>query len=181
MKTVAIGISAVLFGIIAIVIMSYISAFNYGNQMERQLDAKYSDMEVTLANASNKVADLAKVPAMYKNDAVELIKAEMQGRYGQEGSKATFQFFQEKGIQLDPSLYRRIQQEIVTGRNEFTATQKQLITIKQQYETQLGSFWKGMWLGIAGYPKVDLSKYKIISSGHAQDAFKTGVDNGFKF
>lgn len=181
MKTTLIAVIGFFGALFAIGVMSYISAYNYGNQMERAIEAKYADMEVTLANASSKVADLAKVPSMYKNDAVELIKAEMQGRYGSEGSKATFQFFQEKGIQLEPKLYTRIQQEIVTGRNEFTGAQKQLITIKQQYETQLGSFWKGMWMRIAGYPKIDLSKFKIISSSHAQEAFSTGIDNGFKF
>src|SRR5574343_333389 len=175
-KTLLIGVVLFFGSIFAVIAFSYISAYNYGNTMERQIQAKYSDMEVTLANASNKVADLAQVPAMYKNDAVELIKAEMSGRYGESGSSASIQFLHEKGIQLDPGLYRRIQQEIVTGRNEFTATQKQLIVIKQQYEEALGTFWRGMWLRIAGLPKIDLSKYRIITSTDAKQAFETGVD-----
>jgi hypothetical protein len=178
-KTLLIGVVLFFGSIIAIVAMSYISAYNFGNTKERQVQAKYSDMEVTLANSSNKVADMAQVPAMYKNDAVELIKAEMSGRYGENGSNASIQFLKEKGIQLDSVLYRRIQQEIVTSRNEFTATQKQLIVIKQQYEDALGTFWQGMWLRIAGYPKIDLSKYRIITSTNAKQAFETGIDTGF--
>lgn len=181
MKTSTIATIATIGFLIFVCAASYISAYNYGNMMEKQLEAKYSNMEVILASASSKVADLAKVPTMYKNDAVELIKAEMQGRYGENGSTATFQFFKEKGIQLDADLYRRIQQEIVAGRDAFTGSQKEMITVKQQYETQLGTFWKGLWLNFAGYPKIDLSKFKIISSNHAQEAFRTGVDNGFKF
>ena len=178
-KTTLIITIGIIGSLLFIAIASYISAYNYGNKMDQQIKAKYQDMEVTLANASQKVADLVQIPDLYKKDAVELIKAEMSGRYGANGSSASIQFFQEKGIQLDPTLYRRIQQEIVVGRNEFTGTQKQLITIKQSYQEALGSFWKGMWLGIAGYPKINLDDFKIISSDHAQGAFKSGVDNGF--
>jgi len=32
----------------------------------------------------------------------------------------------------------------------------------------------------AGLPTINLDDYKIISSGHAQESFKTGVDQGLK-
>jgi hypothetical protein len=69
---------------------------------------------------------------------------------------------------------------IEAGRNKFENAQTKFIDTKLVYETDLGYLWKGFWLRVAGYPKIDLAKYVIISSEHAQDAFKNGVDKGLK-
>jgi hypothetical protein len=42
----------------------------------------------------------------------------------------------------------------------------------------LGSFWRGFWLNIAGYPKEDLSKFTIVSTAEADEAFRTKQEAG---
>ena len=160
---------------------SYVSNYNYGNQAEKTIDAQYKNMENILAQYSLKVTEAAQVPTIKTDDLAKITKEAMTGRYGKDGSKAVFQWIQENYPgQISDGLYVQIQQMIEAGRNKFENSQTKFIDTKRAYETDLGYLWKGFWLRVAGYPKIDLAKYVIISSEHAQDAFKNGVDKGIK-
>lgn len=167
---VVLGIVVALAGIAGI---SYISAYNYGNQMENQLKAAQTDNRNILAQYGQKVMEVAQVPTMYADDVQRVTREAIEGRYGENGSQAAFQWLQEQNPQLDASLYKQIQQVIEAGRTNFENGQRRQIDIRRQYETELGSFWSGMWLRIAGYPKVNLADYDIVSTGRADTAFET--------
>jgi len=167
--------------IVLLCVVSYTSSYNYGNKAEVQIKAEYENMENILAQYSLKVVEVAQVPGMMTDDLKEVISAGMTGRYGKDGSKAAFQFIQENYPgKVDASLYKKIQQVMEAGRNKFENAQTRFIDIKRAYETELGYLWKGMWMRIAGYPKINLSDYKIISSDHAKESFKTGVGKAIK-
>lgn len=164
--------------ITVLAIASYISAANYGNRMETQLKAKWEDNENVLAQYGQKIVEMAQVPSMYTDDLTKVTKAAITGRYGENGSQAVFQWIKEQNPTIDPSLYTRIQQAIEAGRDEFKHSQTQLVDIKRSYQTELGTVWSGFWLARAGYPKVDLEKYKIITTDRASKAFQTGKEDG---
>lgn len=180
------GSALIVFGIFTVFLvlvagagfMSYVSAYNYGNSLEVQLKAKKEDNKNVLAQYGQKVMEIAQVPEMYKNDLVEVTTAAIQGRYGADGSKATFQWLKEQNPNLDASLYAKIQQVIESGRNDFQNSQTQLIDIRRSYETALGSFWQGMWLKFAGYPKITLSDFDIVSTDRANEIFKNKKEDG---
>lgn len=175
----------VMIGVVALVaitvIMSYVSAFNYGNEAEQSLVAKYDNMQNILGQYSLKVMEAASVPAMYKDDMKDVMTSVMSARQGEGGSKAAFQWFKEHDINLDSSLYAKIQTIIEAGRNKFQNAQTGFIDAKRAYTTNLGYLWKGFWMARAGYPKLDLDDYVIISSGHAKQAFESKVDTAIKF
>jgi hypothetical protein len=156
---------------------SYVSANNYGNAMEQQLQAKLEDNENVLAQYGQKISEMAQVPAMYTDDLTKVTREAIQGRYGEGGSKAVFQWIKEQNPTIDASLYGRIQQAIEAGRNEFKNSQTQLLDIRRSYQTALGNFWQGLWLRVAGYPKTDLSKFKAVSTERAGRAFETGKED----
>lgn len=162
-------------------ILSYISAHNYGNEAEQGIIAHYDDMQNVLGPYSLKVVEAANVPSMYAGDMKDVMTSVMSARQGEGGSKATFQWFKEHNLELDSSLYAKNQTIIEAGRNEFQNSQTKLIDAKQMYNTSLGSFWKGMWMDVAGYPSINLDDYGIISSNHAKTAFETKVDTAIKF
>lgn len=164
------GVFAVVVGTVAV---SYISAANYGNRTEQQLKAKYSDNENVLSSGYQQLKGVAGVTKMATQDQIDLFKAAITGRYGADGSKAVFQMITENNPVQDPALYRKVQQVVEGTQKEFQTSQTQMLDIKRSYETELGSVWKGMWLGFAGYPKIDLSKFTIISSEGASEAFRT--------
>lgn len=155
------------------IVASYISAANYGNRTEQQLKAKYQDNENVLSSGYQQLKGVAGVTKMATQDQIDLFKAAITGRYGADGSKAVFQMITENNPVQDPQLYRKVQQIVESTQKEFQQSQTGMLDIKRSYETELGSVWKGMWLGFAGYPKLDLSKYTIISSEGASEAFRT--------
>lgn len=166
----------VLLGIVGV--GSYISNANYGNRAEVEIKATWENNENILSQYYQKVDEVAQVPAMYKDDLKEVVTSALSARYGNNGSKATFQWLKEHNISLDVSMYTKIQQVIEAGRDKFQNAQTQLIDQKRAYETNLGYIWKGMWLHMAGYPKIDLAKYKAISTADAKNVFETGIEKG---
>lgn len=165
-------------GVFGVGVMSYVNAANFGNSMEQRLISQKENNRNKLAQYGQKVLEVSQVPDMYKNDMVELATAAIQGRYGADGSKATFQFIKEQNPTLDPSMYKQIQQVIEAGRNDFQAGQTAMIDVRRQYQTALGTVWFGMWMRFAGYPKVNLADFDIVSTDLADTAFKNKKENG---
>jgi hypothetical protein len=166
--------------LVLVLVGSYITNYNYGNRTEKLIQATWTDNRNVLSQYSARIMEMAQVPDMYKNDIVEIYEGAMTGRYGEDGSQAMFQFLQEQNPQIDASLYTSIQQSMEAGRNKFENSQTKLIDQKRSYETKLGAFYSGIWLRIAGYPKIDLDAITIVMSDYANDAFESGVDNGLK-
>jgi len=180
MKTL-LSIVGVVAALALVCVGSYIGNYNYGNEAEKQITAEYSNMENILAQGALKVQEVAQVPGMMTDDLARVSREAMAGRYGTQGSQAVFQWIQENYPgQLSPSLYIQIQQVIEAFRDKFTNAQTKFIDVKRSYETNLGYLWKGFWLKIAGYPKIDLEKFQIISSDSAKKAFETGIDEPLK-
>jgi hypothetical protein len=171
-------ITAVMVGCAAVLIGSFISAYNYGNTMEKQLVALRDNNKNIYAQYTQKVMEAAQVPAMYRDDVTKVVTAALEGRYGPEGSKATFQWLQEQNPTLDASVYVKIQQLIEAGRNEFQNGQTRLIDVRRSYETSLGYFWQGIWLRLAGYPKVNLAEFKPVTTDRTEKVFEAGKEDG---
>lgn len=164
----------VLVAILAVLGMSYVSAYNTGNTLEQSLKAEYGNNKNILANYSQKVMEAAQVPEMARDDLSKLTKDAIAGRYGPDGSKAVFQSIVEQNPHVSETLYIKLQQIVEAGRDEFKTGQTRMIDRKRVYETALGSFWQGTWMRIAGYPKVNLDEYKIVTTDRTETSFTTG-------
>jgi hypothetical protein len=176
MKTGVLITAAVFAGFVGICGVSYISAYNTGNRLEQNIKATYENNRNILAQYGNKVAEAAQVPGMQRDDLSQVVTAALEGRYGEDGSRAVFQWIQEQNPQIDSTVYVQLQRMIEAGRNEFTTAQTKLTDQKRVYETSLGSFWQGTWLSVAGYPRIDLDEFQIVSTARADEAFKSGVE-----
>jgi uncharacterized protein (UPF0333 family) len=162
-------------------VMNYVSAVNRGVDAEAGIKAKYKNNENIYANGTQKVMEIAAVPEMYASDLKEIVTAAIQGRYGNDGSKATFQWLKEQNPNLDSSMYTKIQQVIESFRNEFQNAQTELLDRCQAYEKQRGYVWSGFWMQMAGYPKADIEKMCTpVSTDKARMTFETGIDKGIE-
>ena len=158
---------------------SYISAFNAGNRMENNIVATYENNEQLLGQYGQKLGEAVQVPGLMTDDLKDVVAGAMAGRYGENGSQAVFQMITENYPgQVDASLYVQVQRIIEAGRNEFTAAQTKLVDQRRQYSTALGSFWQGTWMGVAGYPKIELDEYKPVSTARAASVFDEGMESG---
>lgn len=166
----------VLVAIAAVVGMSYISAYNTGNRLEQLIKAEHENNTNILAQYSQKVMEAAQVPEMMRDDVSKITREAIAGRYGPEGSRASFQAIVEQNPQASEALYVKLQQIVEAGRDEFKMHQTRLIDAKRVYDTALGTFWGGMFLRIAGYPKINLADYKIVTTDAVQESFRTGKE-----
>lgn len=179
-------ILGVLFALVAAVgatlFTSYISAVNDGARMEGNVVMLNQDSENKLSNYTLKIQEKVQIPEMYAKDLKEVIRATFEGRYGADGSKAVMQWIQEQNIQFDSSLYKDLQVTIEAGRDEFRISQTLKLQACRDYKVQLNTFWKGMWLKFAGYPKENLADVcKVVSDSRTSEIFKTGKQEALKF
>lgn len=174
---VALGLVAVMVVLAAVLVSSYVSAANAGNRMEKGIKATFENNQQILGQYGQKVLEASQVTDMARDDIVKVVKEAVQGRYGADGSKAVFQAITEQNPNVDPTLYRQIQQIIESGRTKFEEGQTRLIDQKRVYSTALDNVWGGMWMRIAGYPKINLDDYKSITTDRAAEAFKTGKES----
>jgi len=173
---------AIVGAVISIFVVSifsmYVSAYNYGNASDNALEAAYTNNQNILAQYGQKIQEAAQIPAMQRDDVAKVLMGAVGARYGKNGSQASMQWIKEQNPSLSPELYTKLQQLIEAGRDEFKNSQTELIDKKRSYSTELGSFMRGTFLRIAGYPKKPLSDYKIITTDYADDAFKAGKESG---
>ncbi len=180
-KTVLIVVGSVIgvLAILALVVFStYVSYHDRANTMEKAIIAQYTENQNILSSYSNKVSEAVQVPDIYVDGLKSVVKEAMSGRYGDDGSQAVFQWIQEQNQQVDPAVFTKIQTIIVAGRNKFENGQTALISKKQIYTDELDTFWGKIWFPMAGYPSINLDEYKIITSEHSNNSFKSGVDSG---
>lgn len=176
---------AILIAMVAFIVLvvgffatNYINAANYGATAEAGIKAQYTQNQNVLGQYTQKVQEVAQVPGMMRDDLSKVTKDAIQGRYGADGSKAVFQMIKEQNPTLDSKAYLKIQQIIEAGRDDFQNEQKKLIDLKRSYETNLNYFMKGFFMRMAGYPKINLDDYKVITNDYTQNAFKAGKESG---
>lgn len=158
--------------------VAYFSASNYAVGMEARIKAVHTDNQNVLASYSQKVSTAVQVPGMAKDDLKEVVQAAIQGRYGAGGSKAVFQMITEQNPTIDPELYRKIQFLIESGQDEFKLSQTRLLDVKRSYEQGLGTAPRSFFLSMAGFPRIDLSKYNIVTDDYTDESFKSGKQKG---
>jgi hypothetical protein len=140
---------------------------------EEGISAQYEQNQNNLASYTNKVLDIIQVPKMAKEHIKEVATAYMQGRYGKEGSKAVIQLMVEQNSNVDPVLYRQIQQVMEAGRDSFEMNQKTLIDKCRVYKTYYQTIPESLIATFFGYPKYDASKCKPVITDDTAKSFET--------
>jgi len=162
-------------------VTSYVSAYNYSNKSEVGITTQRQNNKNILGQYTIKISEMVQVPTMMKNDLKEVIREAIGGRYGSDGSKATWQWIKEHNPTVDPDLYRNIQQAMEAGRNKFENAQTLLLSRCQDYEEQQGRLVRGLFIRTAGYPKIDYKMLcKPIVAEGTEETFSSGVDKGVK-
>jgi len=151
----------------------FISSNNDFVRQEASVTAQWTQNKNNYDNYFKKLKEACQVPDMYRDDLKKVYDGAMTGRYGKKGSQAVFQFIKEHNPNFNEKLYVQIQRIIESGRNNFENEQKMLIDKKRVYEVSLKSFPSSIIAGLLGFPKIDLSKYEIITSDVTEEAFKT--------
>lgn len=169
-----IAIVAILVALAGVAFTGFVSARTYAIDQETLIKKVYNNNKNILGTYTNKVREMAQVPDMYAADLERVMTKVMLARMGDGGSKAVMQWFKEANIPFDSSLYTKLQQAMEAGNNEFQANQTRLVEVKEDYVQNQQYLWRGFWMRVAGYPKIDLDEYKIVVAEDTEQAFKEG-------
>lgn len=173
-------ILAALLALAAIVFVG--SALSYRStaiRLEQGITAQYENNQNEYSRMRTVIAEMAQVPAMYRDDVMRVYDNAMHDRYGANGSQAVFQAIREHNPNVDPGLYTRLEATIESQRTQFAAGQTSLIDKKREYRTFMAeSAMNGVYNSVFsfGFPRIDLNRYGIVTSGETQRTFQTGRD-----
>lgn len=170
---VAISLVVLFFLLVGVGCFSVIGINNDLVSQEESIRAQYKQNQNNHAQMFNKFKEVASVPEMYTEDLKKVYDSAISKRYGNDGSKAMFQWLKEHNPNFDSSLYRQVQQTVEAGRNDFEANQKMLLDKKQQYQSELRQFPTNMVAQFLGFPKIDLDEMDIVINTETEKAFET--------
>lgn len=169
------------------------SWYSEANTLSNRAPAQERACRASFDTMFKKIQETAQVPAHYKNDFKDLVKSEATAKFGPEGSKAVFQWFQERQLNLAPELYLQVQRVIEAGRNDFQRCQETMADVQRKaadhFMSASGKFWtllftfprelKGTYAptnDLDGDGIVTLFDYPVVASGRTANAFSTGID-----
>ena len=163
----------IVFAFSAAMFIEFKGAYNAAVDYETRIEAQWNNNRNTLSQYNLKIQETVQIPEMYRDDFIKTINASMTGRYGEQGSQATMQWFKEHSITLPIQLYQQIQQMIEAGRNEFKNEQKKLIDLTRGYKKLTRTLWTGFLARQAGFPSDEFNweKYKVLVDGKTQDSY----------
>lgn len=161
--------------VVGSVIGNYISLNNEFVNYETKIVALHDDVPNIITKTTNTIISKASVLKMYRDDFKEVVKGNMQGRYGSNGSNATWQWIQEHNVQMDTSMFKDIMNDIEAGNNEMQSRQTEILEIKRVYDKRRREAIPSLYNSILlHYPKIDMDKYtKLILNEQARQAEAT--------
>lgn len=160
-----------------------ISKRNAFVKIENNIHIAYEESKNVHSNYVLRIQEMAQVPKMAAKQLSEVIKASNEGRYGDDGSKAVFQFLKEQNPSIPDSLYTNIQKEVTGGRLDFQSKITRVndnkgVAYNMLDDTIGGFILKDIWglprknIGYEGGP----DDYKVIMSEQSVETFQKGVD-----
>jgi hypothetical protein len=171
-----------------------VSWYNTAVSLEESTKAQYRDNQNQYDAFWKKVKETAQVPDKYKEDFKDIMVSETKAKFGEGGSKAAFQWFKDRDINFDSSVYKKVQTVIETGRNDFKRGQTDLLDKQRKYGFHVKSFWGRLWAGWYDMPsavageiappadkdgdgKLTVMDYDIVTSKKTKATFESGEEN----
>ena len=158
---------------IASIVGYVVNKHNSFVSLEAGIEAQYKQNQNNYDNYFKKIKEMVQVNDMYADDFKKVYDDLMKGRYGENGSKAMFQWIQENMPNFDSSMYKNVQREISAGRKDFENNQKMLLDKKATYKSSLKKIPAVYIATFMGFPKIDLKEMDIVTSDSTDKAFKT--------
>lgn len=182
MKITLISIVVLLLVVVGGFVGTYISTHNTAVQFEANIEKFDTASQNTLSSYTLKLKEAAGVPDMMVTDLRAVIQDTFQGRYGENGSQAVFQFISESNLQLDSQVYLKLQTIIDGGRNEFKQSQDRKLDSCSAYEIKRNQFVSGFFMTMADFPKKDINNLcAIVLAGEVREKFETKEDGVISF
>lgn len=153
-------------------VFMYVSYSNKEIRLSSLVSAQVDTRDANYDKAWKVIQQQAQLTDRYANDFKEVYKSMLEGRYGENGSQAMFQWLQEQNPQLDASMYQTVQVTIEAQREEFFNEQKKLISYNREHVVLRKEFPGSLFIG--NRPDVE---FNIITSTRTQEAAASGKED----
>ena len=172
------AIVAIVAGIIFLGFIWYgIQTRNSFVSQENGISAAYDANKAVLDKVDQTIKGSNLSAKEYSDATIKLVNTAMTGRYGPDGSKAAMQWIQENQPNIDPAVFKTLQQVIQANYAEWSATQITLRDRVRVYENATQFFGGSIVASIFGFPRrgFDMELYKrMIVTNETSQAFQTG-------
>lgn len=160
-------------GILAIWGMGvYNNAAGLRNQYTMRVKTNMAEMD----NMWKKISQVVQVNDSHKESLKEIFTSYAEARTGGGDQGSLMKWVQEaipNTTQLGDT-YKQVMNIITGSRDQWTANQRALVSIAEQYNLLLVRFPTNLLLGMFGFEKIDP---KVITSSRTENAFETGKDD----
>jgi len=154
--------------------------------------AAWQDMMNVRDNAYQQISSAASAATAERESFNEIFQAAQEGRYGDNGSQAMFQWLTEQNPNPPSDLFAQVQRLMEARLNEWTVAQRRMVDHKRSYETYTRTAVNSVFAGIFGFPKqlhgelappIDLDgdgiltvlDYPVIITAHTRQEFSSGT------
>lgn len=151
-----------------------VGKYNDAQALKTQYDAKYKANEAVFDNMFKKIAQTTQVTDLQKNSLRQIFNEYATARSGNGNGGSLAKWVQESVPNVDVSVYKNLQNIIVSARDEWTTNQVELVDVAREYNTMLMVFPSNILLKSFGFEKINAT---VITSTRTENAFNSGKDD----
>ena len=175
MKTKYVLISILVFISILVVgvVGKGIGLYNQEITLKNQIVAKQEENKTSFDNMWKKIKQSTNVSDKYKDGLKEVLNAYTNGRK-KESSQLLMDWTKEAIPTFDSSIYKQLNNIIVSSRDDFTLNQKQLIDLNRQHDVLLDTFPNNIYFKVMGINKININ---VVTSTKTEKTFEIGKED----
>lgn len=161
--------SILLIGII--IGMTWVSANNKEVGLRNAITAKQKDNQSRFDNMWKTISQTAQVSEKDRESLSKIFVEHAQARTGNGEGGSVMKWIQESVPTVDSSLFKNLQNIILSSREGWTRNQTEILDLKREHDNVLDKFPSSIFVGGRSHIEV-----QIVTSGRTKEAFDTGVD-----
>lgn len=173
MKYTLVGILTFLIITCFCVVGKGISLYNTEIALRNTITAKQTENKTQFDNMWKKIKQAADVSDKYKDGLQEVLSAYVQGRK-KESDQLLMDWTKEAIPTFDSSIYKQLNNIVVSSRDDFTMNQKELIDMNREHDTLIDTFPNNIYFKIMHIGKINI---QIITSTKTEETFNTGKED----
>ena len=152
------------------------SVYNTHISLKNQIEAKQKANEASFDTMWKKIQQVSNVSDKYKQGLKEVLIAYTEGR--KEDSKNMLMRWGNEAVpNFDSTLYKQVNNVIVSSRDDFYKDQQILLDLNRQHNEFVERFPNNIFCSILKIEKIDI---KIVTSTKTEQAFETGKEDNIQ-
>lgn len=158
------------------------SFFSYSGKavnFEQNIVDAQKEAQNVLSKCTGEIRAKSKIPKQYEDSYINVIKADQNGRYGNETIQRVTAFMKERNLSYDTSFLKDLSNTFEVCEKSFETKQSLVNSTVSAYKRQLDNPWSGFFYRMNGYPKIDFNKYEMVLHTGIREQFETKTRKSF--